>query len=87
MTRLLVIAGILLLTACSEEPGSEKWCATKKAQAKTEWSGSDLATYTRHCLIDGTEVGSEGWCKSLADKPKGEWSTNEAETYARHCVL
>ena len=87
MKQLIIAASILLLAACSAEPGSEKWCAAKKEQPKSEWSGSDLGNYTKNCLIDGTEVGSEDWCKDLAGKPKGEWTANETTSYAKHCVM
>lgn len=87
MKRILVLAGILALGACSADPGSEKWCAAKKEQPKSEWSGSDAATYTKNCLIDGTEVGSEKWCEDLSGKPKGEWTANETTTFAKHCVM
>lgn len=87
MKRILLIAGILALTACSADPGSEKWCAAKKEQPKSEWTASDAGTYTKNCLIDGMEVGSEKWCEDLAGKPKGEWTGDEATTYAKHCVM
>ncbi len=87
MKTILVIAGVLLLTACGAEPGSEKWCSAKEKQSKSEWSASDLATYTRNCLIEGTAVGSEEWCKDMSDKPKGEWTADDTATYAKHCVL
>ena len=87
MKRILVLAGVLTLAACSAEPGSEKWCAAKKEQPKSEWTGSDAATYTKHCLIDGLEIGSEKWCEDLAEKPKGEWTGDESKAYAKHCVL
>jgi DUF3012 family protein len=87
MKPLIVIGAILLLSACSAEPGSERWCAAKKDQPKSEWSGSDAATYAKNCLIDGSAIGSEDWCKDLADKPKGEWTGDEAKAYAKHCVM
>jgi hypothetical protein len=87
MRSLLIIGGLLLLTACSAEPGSEKWCAQKKEQPKSEWSSSDAATYTRHCLISSTTVGSKGWCANLSEQPKGEWTTNDTSSYAKHCVM
>jgi len=59
MKYIPVLASIALLAACSAEPGSEKWCAAKEEQSKSEWSTSDLAIYTRNCLLDGTAVGSE----------------------------
>ncbi len=87
MKRLFAAALLLTLAACSAEPGSEKWCAAKAEQPKSEWSGSDAATYLSNCVIDGTEVGSEKWCEHLEKKPKGDWSSNEATTYAKHCVI
>lgn len=87
MPRFIAIASILLLAACSAEPGSERWCEQKKEQPKSEWSSSDAMTYARNCLIDGTEVGSESWCENLAEKPKGEWTADEAASYTKHCVI
>lgn len=87
MRRIFIISSILLLSACSVEPGSEKWCAIKQDQAKSDWSTSDAVTYARNCLLDGTAVGSENWCEGMSEKPKGEWSTNETTTYAKHCVI
>ena len=86
--KLLILAStVLLLVACSAEPGTEKWCAEKEEQSKTEWSAADAGTYARNCLIDGMEVGSEKWCKNLSEKPKGDWTADEAASYAKHCVL
>lgn len=87
MKRILTLGCILALAACSAEPGSEKWCTAKKEQSKSEWTGSDAATFTKNCLIDGMEVGSEKWCEDLSGKPKGEWNANETKTYAKHCVM
>lgn len=87
MKPVLMIASVLLLGACSVEPGSEKWCAAKIEQPKTEWTGSDLAIYTRNCLIDGTAIGSEQWCSDMSDTPKGEWTADDTATFAKHCVL
>lgn len=87
MRKTLLIGSILLLGACSVEPGSEKWCSMKKDQPKSEWTGSDAITFARNCLLEGSAVGSAGWCEDLSEKPKGEWSTNEAATYAKHCVI
>jgi len=87
MTQVFLLGGLLLLAACSAEPGSEKWCEQKKEQLKSEWSASDALTYTRNCLVDGTAVGSEAWCKDLSEKPKGKWTANETLSYTKHCVL
>jgi hypothetical protein len=87
MKYLMLASTAVLLVACSAEPGSEKWCAEKKEQPKSEWSAADAGTYAKNCLIDGMEVGSEKWCKKLAEKPKGDWTADEATSYAKHCVL
>ena len=87
MKRILLIGGIILLGACSPEPGSEKWCEEKKDQPKSEWTGSDAATFAKNCILESTTIGSEEWCKDLKKKPKGDWSANEAASYAKHCVM
>jgi len=87
MQRIIIIASILLLAACSAEPGSEKWCTMKKDQPKSEWSGSDAITFAKSCLLDATAVGPKEWCENLSEKPKGEWSANDAASYAKHCVM
>jgi len=87
MLRAFIIGIIFLLSACSAEPGSERWCASKKEQAKSEWTGSDAATYAQNCLFDGSAVGSDEWCADLSEKPKGEWTANEAEGYTRNCIM
>ena len=87
MRVILLISSIVLLSACSAEPGSEKWCETKTEQPKSEWSVSDAKTYTMNCFIDGTSIGSEKWCEKLSNKPKGEWTADEAKSYAKYCVL
>ena len=87
MRNIVLIGSIVLLGACSAEPGSEKWCEAKTEQSKSEWTASDAKTYTMKCLIDGTAIGSEEWCEKLSEKPKGEWTGDEAGSYAKHCVL
>jgi len=87
MKIILLTIGIVLLSACSVEPGSEQWCEAKKEQSKSEWSANDAKTYTMKCLIDGMAIGSEEWCEKLSEKPKGEWTGDEASSYAKHCVL
>jgi hypothetical protein len=87
MKKFLLITGCLLVTACSAEPGSAKWCAAKTDQPKSEWSMADVGTYTQNCLIDGTAVGSDNWCDNMSDKPKGDWTADDTASYAKHCVL
>jgi hypothetical protein len=87
MRKVLIMSCLLVLTACSVEPGSEKWCAIKKEQAKSEWSGADAMTFARNCLIEGSAVGSTQWCEAMADKPKGEWSANDTASYTKYCII
>lgn len=87
MSKLALIGSIFLLTACAAEPGSERWCAQKAEQPKSEWSSSDALTYTKNCLIDGMSIGSKDWCEKLEEKPKGEWTGDEAASYTKHCVI
>jgi hypothetical protein len=84
---LLLVGACLLLAACSEEPGSQDWCESKKEQPKSEWSADDAMTFARHCVIDSSTIGSEAWCDKLEQKPKSDWSASEAADYARHCVM
>ena len=87
MKYFILASSALLLVACSAEPGSEKWCAAKQQQPKSEWSLEDAGTYAKNCVIDGMEVGSDRWCEKLSEKPKGEWTADEAASYAKHCVM
>ena len=87
MRTTLTIAACALLAACSAEPGSERWCAAKKEQPKSEWSVSDAGTYAKNCVIDGMEIGSEKWCKKMDEKPKGDWTANEGRDYVKYCLL
>lgn len=87
MRRLIVIGSLLLLGACSVEPGSEKWCQQKADQPKSEWTSADAVTYARNCILDSTTIGSREWCEDLSKKPKGEWTANDTASYAKHCVM
>jgi PBP1b-binding outer membrane lipoprotein LpoB len=87
MKKILLLAGLIFLTACAAEPGSEKWCDAKTEQPKSEWTGTDVSTYAKNCILESTTIGSEKWCKNLVETPKGEWTTDEATAYAKHCVF
>jgi len=84
---MLVGSAVVVLAGCTPEPGSEKWCATKKEQPKSEWTMDDAKTFASHCLLESSTVGSEAWCEDLKEKPKGEWTADEAASYAKHCVM
>ena len=46
-----IIIALNLLTACSPEVGSEKWCAQMKEKPKGDWTANEAADYTKHCLF------------------------------------
>ena len=87
LRMMLIGAGLVVLTGCTPEPGSEKWCEAKKEQSKSEWTMSDATTFASHCLLESSTVGSEAWCEDLKEQPKGEWTADEAASYAKHCVM
>lgn len=87
MRLIALIASVLFLSACSVEPGSEKWCAQMEEKSKTEWTFDEGKTYASHCLIDSRTIGSEAWCAELEEKPKADWTAGEAADYAKNCVM
>ena len=40
-----------LLSACSPEVGSEKWCVQMEETPKGDWSANMAADYAKHCLF------------------------------------
>ena len=85
--RQLLILAVVTICACAPEPGSQRWCDAKNEQPKSEWTGNDLATFTKHCVIESMTIGSKAWCEGLSKKPKGEWTANDAASYAQNCVM
>lgn len=45
----------LLLTACSPEVGSDKWCHQMESKAKGDWTANEAADYAKHCLFKTDE--------------------------------
>ena len=74
----------LLLTACSDPIGSEKWCEKQKDKPKTEWTLEETGDYTKYCLM---HMDPEKWCEDMEEKDKGDWTANEAERYAKQCLV
>lgn len=52
---LIAILG-LLLTACSPEVGSDRWCAKMDETPKGEWSLNDAKAYAQHCVFEDDET-------------------------------
>ena len=51
---LLAVCTLILalgLSACAPEVGSERWCANLKEKPKGDWTASEAADYTKHCLF------------------------------------
>ena len=44
-------AFLLLLSACSAEVGSEKWCANMKEKAQADWTANEASDFARHCIM------------------------------------
>ncbi len=87
MKQLVVITAILILSACSAEPGSEKWCQGMKEKGKGQWTADEAMTYGKHCLLDSQTIGSDDWCADLKEKDKDDWTNEENKNYAKHCLL
>lgn len=51
-TSILVIALFTLSTsACSPKIGSEEWCADMKEKDKGDWTASEAADFSKHCIF------------------------------------
>jgi len=42
---------LTLLTACSAEVGSDKWCHNLKEKPKGEWTANEAKDYAKHCIF------------------------------------
>ena len=48
----LAVLGLALITACSPEVGSKKWCDAMKEKHKGDWSTNDAADFAQHCVFN-----------------------------------
>lgn len=48
---LLVLALAILLAGCAPEVGSDEWCQDMKEKPKKDWTASEAADYTKHCIF------------------------------------
>ena len=51
LAALLLISSILLLTACSPEVGSDKWCQQLKDTPKGDWTTNEATDFAKHCVF------------------------------------
>ena len=49
--HIIVLVSFTLLSACTPEVGSEKWCKMIAEKPKGEWTASEATDYTKHCLF------------------------------------
>lgn len=88
LKKVAPFAAAILLTACGGSgPGTEKWCAAKKEEPKSQWTMDDAKIYAQKCVIDGTAIGSDEWCAKMKEKGKDDLTVEEAADYAKHCVI
>ncbi len=49
---LIIMLGIVpVLSGCTPEVGSEKWCKMIAEKPKGEWTANEATDYTKHCLF------------------------------------
>jgi hypothetical protein len=48
---IVVVAACWLLSACSPEIGSEKWCKNLEEKPKGEWTANEAKDYTKNCIF------------------------------------
>lgn len=46
-----VLLTLLMVSACSPEVGSEKWCKNMKEKPKGDWSVNEAKDYAKHCVL------------------------------------
>lgn len=53
MKKILLLSLLsVLLTACSAEVGSEKWCDNLKEKSKGDWTANEATGFAKHCLFN-----------------------------------
>ncbi|MGB1883591.1 MAG: DUF3012 domain-containing protein [Gammaproteobacteria bacterium] len=38
-------------SGCAPEVGSDRWCEVMGEKPKAEWTASDAASFTKHCVL------------------------------------
>jgi len=46
-----LVVGLLWLSGCSPEVGSDKWCAEMKEKPKQDWTARETADYAKYCVF------------------------------------
>jgi hypothetical protein len=50
-TLMVLITVCWLISACSPEVGSEKWCKNLKEKPKGDWTASEAKDYAKNCIF------------------------------------
>jgi len=45
----------LMLSACSPEVGSEKWCQNMEQKPKGDWTANEATDYAKHCIFKSND--------------------------------
>ena len=48
---IIFLSIIALTTGCSPEVGSDNWCKDMKEKPKKDWTASEAADFTKHCIF------------------------------------
>lgn len=49
--HVLVLACVLLLSACEPEVGSKAWCKKMEDKPKGDWTANEAADYAKSCVL------------------------------------
>ena len=47
----LVTVCVAVMTACSPEVGSEKWCKKMEEKSAADWTAREAKDYAKHCVF------------------------------------
>jgi DUF3012 family protein len=48
---LTLLISLFLLSACTPEIGSEKWCSQMKEKSKGDWTANEVTDFAKHCIF------------------------------------
>lgn len=51
----ILTTATLLITGCSAEIGSERWCDNMKETPKGDWTATQAKDYGKHCLFKNSD--------------------------------
>ncbi len=51
LSSLLIVTGVLTLTACAPEVGSPEWCKSIEEKPKGDLTMNEAKDYAKHCVF------------------------------------